>query len=275
MLKHRTSIFALFLAALSVLAPRIAQAQFVPDSLKDIGVDEQLDAELPLNLTFTNEMGRTVKLRDLIIPGKPAILQLSYFGCPMLCDLVSKGMLASMQDLDLEMGKDFSVINLSFDKRETRNDAFLKKKGYTDHYTRPGAGSGWHFLVGDEPTVHAVTSAVGFKYKWLTDQQQFSHPAVLIVITPQGHVSRYLYGVQFPKDTLRLSLVEAADGKIGSTIDKVLLVCMNYDAKSGTYKLAMGVMRLGGAFTALVLGSWILWMIRKERRLSREMNSAA
>jgi protein SCO1/2 len=275
MSRHRTSIFALFLAAVSLLGVSAARAQFIPDALKDIGVDEKLDAQLPMDATFTNEMGQKVKLRDLIIPGKPAILQLSYFGCPMLCDLVSKGMLATMQDLDLEMGKDFSVINISFDKRETRNDAFLKKKGFTDHYSRPGAASAWHFLVGDEPTVHAVTSTVGFKYKWLTDQQQFSHPAVLMVITPEGHVSRYLYGVQFPKDTLRLSLVEAASGKVGSTLDKALLVCLDFDAKSGTYKLAMGVMRLGGAFTTLVLGGWIIWMFRKERRLSREMNSAA
>jgi protein SCO1/2 len=268
-------IFAVFFAAAALFAPLAAPAQFIPEGLKDVGVDEKPNAQLPMNAVFTDETGRQVKLSDLLIPGKPAILQLSYFGCPMLCDLVSKGMLASMEDLDLEMGKDFSVINLSFDKRETAADAAKKKNGYASQFSRPGAAEGWHFLVGSEQSVHLVTDAVGFRYKWLTDQQQFSHPAVLMVVTPEGRVSRYLYGVQFPNRTLRLSLVEAADGKIGTTVDKVLMICMNYDAKSGTYKLAMGVMRLGGAFTALTLGGWIYWMIRRERRKSREMSAAA
>lgn len=272
---QRLLILALTLIAALAMTAASAPAQPVPEGLQDVGVDEHPDAQLPLNAVFTDEMGQQVRLGDLIIPGKPAILQLSYFGCPMLCDLVSKGMLASVEDLDLEMGTDYSVINISFDLRETRNDAFLKKKGYMSQLNRPGAAAGWHFLVGDKQSIAKVTDAVGFRYKWMTDQQQFSHPAVLMIITPQGHISRYLYGVSFPNRTLRLSLVEAAQGKIGTTVDKILMVCMHYDPSSGTYKLAMGTMRLGGGLTAVMLGSWIFWLVRRGHHKTREMKSAA
>jgi protein SCO1/2 len=260
----RRTLFQLLLILLTATALR---ADPVPAAMQNIGVDEKPDGQLPLDLKFTNELGQTVTLRDCMLPGKPMILQLSYFGCPMLCDLVSKGMLKSMEELDLNIGSDFTVVNLSFDQRETKTDAALKKKGYLDHYDRKGAGTGWRFLVGDPESVKAVTDAVGFKYKWDDATKQFAHPAVLMVITPQGHVSRYLYGVEFPERTLRLSLVEASQGKIGTTVDQLIMLCYHYDPQAGKYTLAAtGLMRMGGVMTVLVLAGVVLRWIIKERR---------
>lgn len=242
----------------------------IPDAMKDVGIDEKLDASLPLDAVFTDDSGRRVTLRDSLMPGKPAILQLGYFGCPMLCDLVSQGMLDSLQDLPLSIGSDFNVLFVSIDPRETRNDAYLKKKGYVKRYGRDGSAGGWHFLVGDKDSVKALRDAVGFKYKWIEDSQQFSHAAALIVLTPDGRVSRYLYGVKFAPQTMRLSLVEAAQGKIGSTVDRVLLLCFHYSPGEGKYTFAaIGLMRLGGLLTLLVVGWILLRQFRKERRAAR------
>lgn len=263
---------------LAALLPdwQIARADApVPAAMMEAGVDEHANGQLPMDLTFTDEMGKTVTLKDCIIPGKPMILQLSYFGCPMLCDLVSKGMAKSMEELDLDIGKDFTVVNLSFDSRETRNDAFLKKKGYLNGYTRQGAAGGWKFLIGDEKNVKAVTDAVGFRYKWEERTKQFAHAAVLMVITPDGKISRYLYGVEFPKQTLRLSLVEASQNKIGSTVDQLIMLCFHYDGTQGKYAFAaMGLMRLGGLMTMLVLGTVLIRLFMKERRAQQRDTTA-
>jgi protein SCO1/2 len=256
----------------SGMAPReAAPPPPVPAGMQDVGVDEKLDAQLPLDLVFTNEAGKQVTLRDCLIPGKPAILQLEYFGCPMLCDLVSQGMLKSMQELDLNIGDDFSVIHISFDPRETFSDGYKKKKTYINRYERSGAAGGWHFLVGKKDSIVAMTAAVGFKYKWIAQEEQFSHPAVLMVLSPQGRVSRYLYGVEFPKQTLRLSLVEASEGKVGNTIDKVMMLCFRYDAAQGKYTFtAVVLMRLAGVLTVVVLASAIVHQLVKERRARRD-----
>ncbi len=241
-----------------------------PAALRDVGIDEKPGAQLPLDTVFTNEQGQKVTLRDCLANGKPALLQLGYFGCPMLCDLVSQGMLDSMQELDLKIGSDFNVINLSFDPRETKIDAYQKKKGYVQKYARDGAAEGWHFLVGEKESVKAVTDAVGFKYKWVEESQQFSHAAALMVITSDGRLSRYLYGVKFPERTLRLSLVEASQGKIGTTVDRILLLCFHYDSAEGKYTFAaMSLMRLGGVLTLVVMGSLLIRSFRKERRVQR------
>jgi protein SCO1/2 len=269
----RRTLLQLLLILLTATALR---ADPVPAAMQGIGVDEKPDGQLPLDVKFTNELGQTVTLRDCMLPGKPMILQLSYFGCPMLCDLVSKGMLKSMEELDLNIGSDFTVVNLSFDQRETKTDAALKKKGYLDHYDRKGAGSGWRFLVGDPESVKAVTDAVGFKYKWDDATKQFAHPAVLMVITPEGRISRYLYGVDFPQRTMRLSLVEASQGKIGTTVDQLIMLCYHYDPQTGKYSMAaMDMMRVGGAMTVLVLAGVVFGWLMKERRAQRSAKTAA
>lgn len=260
------TVWTIFFVMIGAIMVR-ADDQSIPPDVVDVTIDERPDAHLPLDMKFMNEMGQEVKLRECIKPGKPAVLQLGYFGCPMLCDTVSKGLLTSMKQLDLNVGSDFSVIYVSFDPKETYIDANQKKLGYVKQYERPGAGDGWHFLVGSSASIQAITEAVGFKYKWIESSRQFAHPAVLMVITPDGRVSRYLYGVEFPKRTLELSLVEASEGKIGTTVDRVLMLCYRYDAKTGQYTFfATNLMRGTGVLTVLLLGSWIGWMLLKERR---------
>ncbi|WP_428938465.1 SCO family protein [Fontivita pretiosa] len=256
-------------------APRVeVPRQPLPEGMKDVGIEERLDAQLPMDVYFTNEMGKRVTLRDCLKPGKPAVLQLGYFGCPMLCDLVSQGMLESMRELDLSIGSDFTVINISFDQRETTTDAYRKKQAFARQYDRPGAGDGWHFLTGARSAISAVTAAVGFKYKWLEDSQQFSHPAAIIILTPEGRVSRYLYGVKFPEQTLRLSLVEASQGRIGTAMDQVLMLCFQYDATAGKYTLAaVGLMRLGGALTVIILATVLIRLFVKEHRARRDLQA--
>jgi protein SCO1 len=254
----------LLLLALGAVA---SAQQPVPATMEDIGVDERLNAELPLDTAFTDELGNRVTLRDCLMSGKPAVLQIGYFGCPMLCDLISQGMLRSMKDLDLQIGQDFSVIYISFDPRETQTDAYKKKKSYVEQYGRSGAAKGWHFLVGDKEPIKTITQAVGFKYKWVESSQQFSHPAVLTLLSPEGRVSRYLYGVEFPQRTVRLSLVEASQGKIGTTVDRVMMICFRYDASTGKYAFAaLGMMRLGGGITVLVVAIVLMRLFLKERR---------
>lgn len=264
---------------LAVLLPgwQIARADApVPDAMMQAGIDEHPSAQLPMDLVFTDEMGKAVTLKDCMLPGKPMILQLGYFGCPMLCELVSKGMAKSMEELDLDIGTDFTVVNLSFDPRETRNEAYLKKQGYLRGYTRSGAGGGWKFLIGEEKNVKAITEAVGFRYKWDEKSKQFAHAAALMIITPDGKVSRYLYGVEFPKQTLRLSLVEASQNKIGSTVDQLILLCFHYDGTTGKYAMAaIGLMRLGGLMTMLVLGTVLIRLFMKERRAQQRDTTAA
>ena len=188
----------------------------------------------------------------------------------MLCDVISQGMLRSLQDIDLNVGKDFTVIYISFDQSETKNDAYLKKRTYVQRYDREGSAAGWHFLVGDKDSVNAIADAVGFRYKWIEPSQQFSHPAVLTLLTPDGRVSRYLYGVEFPQRTMRLSLVEASEGKIGTTVDQVLMICFHYDPSEGRYTLAaMVLVRTGGVLTVIVLGAVVTGLLLKERRARR------
>lgn len=261
-MQHRFGHFLLIL-----LLAGIARAEpIIPPAMKAAGIDEKLDAQVPLDATFTDETGKSVKLGDLLLPGKPAILQLSYFRCPQLCDMVSQGLSRSMQDLELKMGEDFTVINISFDPKDTPSDAYQKKKSFLAHYTRPG-GASWRFLVGTADSVRSVADAIGFKYQYDLGTDQFSHPAALMILSPQGRVMRYLYGVEYPQSTLRLSLVEAAEGKIGNTLDKVMMLCFRYSAVEGRYTLfAMGLMRAAGALTVVVVATVLLRLFIKERR---------
>jgi protein SCO1/2 len=277
----------LTLAGILTLAPGSARASFFNGQLEDrraaggsadgtpkeyqnVGIDEHRGAQLPLDATFTDENGKAVTLRDYFSDGKPVILQLGYFGCPMLCDQVSKGTLDSVKGIDLKIGSDFKILHISFDPKETWHDGNLKKQGFLKLYGQPGAAAGWHFLVGDPNNIRAVSEAVGFRYNWIDSAQQYSHAAAIMLLTADGHVSRYLYGVQFPEKTLRLSLVEASQNKIGSAMDQILLFCFHYDQHAGKYTLAaMNLMRLGGAVTVLVLICTLVPLYRRESRRSR------
>ena len=247
-----------------------------PRELQDIGIDEKSGQTLPLDLKFVDETGEVVELRKYFGNNRPVVLQLSYFGCPTLCSLVSNGLVDSLNELTLTMGKEFDVINVSFDPAETARLAKLKKQSFLDAYNRPAGGEAWHFLTGDPAEIKKLTDAVGFRYKWVESSKQFSHPAALILLTPDGKVSRYLYGVKYAPQTLRLSLVEASEGKIGSTIDRFILTCFHYDSYAGKYTpVAMGIMRAGGVVTVIVIAAVITWLIRRERNKAQTTLSPA
>ena len=245
-----------------------------PPELKDIGIDEKLGAQLPLDLHFTDETGKDVMLADYFHRDRPVVLQLSYFGCPMLCSLVSNGLVESLSDLTLTMGKDFEVINLSFDPSETPALAKLKKQSFLNAYNRPAGAEAWHFLTGSPDAIKKITDATGFRYKWVESTHQFSDPTALILLSPDGKITRYLYGIKYDPKTLRLSLVEASQGKVGSTIDRFILTCYHYDAYAGQYTpIAMNLMRGAGILTVIVLASVIALLLRKER--ARQLKAAA
>ena len=245
--------------------------EYAPPELQNIGIDEKSGSVLPLDLKFIDETGKTVALGDYFSKGRPVILQLGYFGCPMLCDLVSNGTVDSLNNLTLAMGRDFEAINLSFDPAETATLAKLKKQSYLAKYNRPAGAESWHFLTGDARSIEKLTDAVGFRYKWVESSRQFSHPAALILLTPDGKISRYLYGVKYEPRTLRLSLVEASEGKIGTTADRILLTCFHYDAYAGKYtsRVAMNLMRLAGIVTVFALSSVIGIALWREKRAAR------
>src|SRR5688500_90376 len=236
-----------------------------PKELQNIGIDEKSGQTLPLDLKFVDETGETVELRKYFNNNRPVVLQLSYFGCPSLCSLVSNGLVESLNDLTLTMGKEFDVINLSFDPAETARLAKLKRQSFLDAYTRPAGAEAWHFLTGNPAEIKQLTDAVGFRYKWVESSRQFSHPAALILLTPDGKISRYLYGVKYEPRTLRLSLVEASEGKIGSTVDRFILTCFHYDSYAGKYTpVAMTIMRAGGVVTVIAITAIIVFLIRRE-----------
>lgn len=236
-----------------------------PDALKGITVDEHRGDSIPLDLTFEDDRGQAVDLRKYFNGKKPVVLQLGYYDCPMLCSLVSQGSIDSLKQLTLDAGKDYEYLFVSINPAEKAGDASEKKQTFLAKYDRPGAESGVHFLVGNQGQIQHLAQAVGFNYKWVESAQQYSHPAVVVLLTPEGKISRYLYGVKFDPQTVRLSLVEASDGKVGSAMDQVLLTCFMYDGQQGKYALAaMGVMRIGGALTVLALVAVLIRAFRQE-----------
>lgn len=240
----------------------------LPPAVRDVGVDEHLNARLPLNEQFVDDQGRNVTLGQFFNGKRPVVLQLGYFGCPKLCGLVSHGLVDATKVLGLKAGSDYDMIFLSVHPAETptlarqAHDAFVHDCGKTNE------AGGFHFLVGEQLSTKAVADVAGFRFKRQPGTELIAHPAVIFICTPDGRVSRYLYGIDFPTKTLRLSLVEASDGKIGTTVDRILTFCYDYDAKSQSYKIAIGVMRAGGILTMLLLGTGITWLIRRESRAS-------
>jgi protein SCO1/2 len=249
----------------SALAATQPAARQGTDILDNVGIDQKLDAQVPLDLEFRNETGQTVKLKDYF-GDKPVILTLVYYECPMLCTQVLNGLLSTMRSLSFDAGKQYTVLTVSFDPRETSQLAAEKKKGYLSQYNRPGAAEGWHFLTGDKEPIKKLAAAVGFRYAWDEQNKQFAHAAGIMVLTPQGKVSRYFYGLEYAPRDLRLGLVEASQGKIGSLADQVLLYCYHYDAATGKYGLLVArVLQLAGGITVLGLATLVGIMLRAER----------
>lgn len=233
---------------------------------KGLEIEQRLDAQLPLDLVFRDESGKQVKLGDYFQKGRPVVITLVYFSCPMLCNLVLDGLTTSIANIKMEPGKDYELLTISFDHRDTPALAAEKKEIYSRRYGRKGADEGWHFLTTDEPTVRKITAALGFRYAWDPKAQQFAHGTMTAVITPEGHVSRYLFGIENPSRDLRLGIVEASDGKIGSPTDQLLLLCYHYDPATGTYsKHAMNFVRAGGVATVVALAGFIFFLSRRPR----------
>ncbi len=237
--------------------------------LREVGIDQKLDAQIPLDLVFRDEQGRAISLREYF-GEKPVILALVYYECPMLCTLILNGVLRSLRALPLTVGKEFTVLTVSFDPREGPELAAAKKRAYVRSYGRPEAEGGWHFLTGEETAIRRLTEAVGFRYAFDPETGQFAHASGIMVLTPQGRIARYFYGIEYAPRDLRFGLIEAAQGRIGSPVDQILLYCYHYDPKTGKYSLlVMNVLRLAGAATVLALGGFILVMLHRDRRKKR------
>jgi protein SCO1/2 len=234
-----------------------------PPRLENVGIEQHLDAQVPPDLTFRDETGKTVKLADYF-GRKPLILNLVYYNCTMLCGEALAGLASAMRLVKFDVGNEFDVVTVSFDPRETPEMAAAKKKDYVGRYGRPNAAAGWHFLTGQPESINALTKAVGFQYQYDAKTNQYAHATAIMVLTPQGHISRYFYGVDFPPKDLRMGLVEASQGRIGNAVDAVLLYCYHYDPESGKYgAMVANILRLAAAATILFMGTFlfILWRL--------------
>jgi protein SCO1/2 len=232
-----------------------------PPRLENVGIEQHLDAQVPPDLTFRDETGKTVKLGDYF-GRKPLILNLVYYNCTMLCGEALAGLASAMRLIKFDVGNEFDVVTVSFDPRETPGMAAAKKKDYVGRYGRANAAEGWHFLTGQPESINALTKAVGFQYQYDAKSSQYAHATAIMVLTPQGRISRYFYGVDFPPKDLRMGLVEASQGKIGNAVDAVLLYCYHYDPETGKYgAMVANILRLAAAATILIMGSllFILW----------------
>jgi protein SCO1/2 len=273
-----SSVFALFVFASPSLAqmtggpaagykrePGMA-ASAVPAPLREVGFDQNLDQQIPLDTVFRDEAGRAVKLGDYF-GIRPVVMVFAYYDCPMLCTMVINGLASALDVLSLVPGRDFEIVTVSFDPRDTPATATAKKAGYIARYKQPGASAAWHFLTGEQSSIERLTKAAGFRYVWDKDTQQFAHPTGIIVLTPDGRLARYLFGIEYGPRDLRYGIVEASNGKIGSAVDSLLLYCYHYDPMTGRYGVAiMRVIRVAGAGTVLALGAFILVMVRNEKR---------
>jgi len=240
-------------------------ASQVPQALREIGFDQNLDQPVPLDTVFRDEAGATVRLGDYF-GTRPVVLVFAYYDCPMLCTLVINGLASALDLLSLEPGKDFEIVTVSFNPRDTPAMAAAKKAGYIQRYKRAGAARGWHFLTGDQPSIDRLTKAAGFRYAWDAGTKQFAHPSGVVVLTPEGRLARYLFGIEYGPRDLRFALVEASAGHVGSPVDTLLLYCYHYDPMNGRYGLViMQVTRLAGAATVLAIGSFIVVMLRREK----------
>jgi protein SCO1/2 len=265
------------LLALTGIAGASASAQQTntPGILNKAGITQNLNAQIPPDLLFRDETGKSVRIGDFFGP-KPIVLSLVYFDCPALCTEVLNGELRTMKAISLDLGKDFDALTVSFDPKDTSALAKAKRDVYVGQYGRPGATDHWHFLTGDQQSIDALTNAVGFHYAYDSSIRQYAHAAAILVLTPDGRIDRYFYGVVYPARDVRLGLVEASEGKIGTLTDHALLYCYQYDPMTGKYGVVvMNLVRAAGGITVLILGLFIAMMFLRERRRSVSVSPAA
>ena len=240
------------------------------DILKKVGIEQHLNQQLPLDLKFRDESGREVRLADYF--GKrPVVLSMVYYECPMLCGEVLNGEASVFSALKFDIGKEYEVVTVSFDPTETPDLARAKKRNFVERYGRPGGDEGWHFLTGDKASIESLTKAVGFNYAWDRDTKQFAHAAAIMVVTPEGKLAQYFYGVEYSPKDLRFGLVQASQNKIGNVVDQVLLYCYHYDPRTGKYGAVISrALSIGGGLTVVILGGFLIIMFRLEPQKTRD-----
>jgi protein SCO1/2 len=242
----------------------------LPAALQGVTIEQNLNHQVPLDLIFRDEFGRALPLSTYFNGHKPVLLALVYYTCPMLCNLVLTGMESSLRAISLDPGRDFEVVAVSFDPHDTPEIAAAKRANYLQRYRRPNTANGWHFLTGDETSIKSLTSAVGFRYKLDPATGQYAHASAIMILTPEGRLSRYYYGVEYAPRDVRLGLVEASQNKIGSPMDQILLFCYHYDPATGKYgAIAMNMVRFGGATFVLICGTFLVFAWRRDWRKDR------
>jgi protein SCO1/2 len=265
-LLHATCVVALVIACWPLHAQSQQPAAMKPALLQNVGMIQKMNENVPLDLAFRDEAGNSVRLGDYF-GSKPVVLSLVYYNCPSMCTEVLNGELRALQGISLDLGKDYEAVTVSFDPKDRPAEAAVKKRTYTGLYGHRGSPSAWHFLTGEQRAIDALTEAVGFKYAYDASSAQFAHATAIVILTPDGRISRYFYGVQYPSRDVRLGLVEASQGRIGSATDAALLFCYHYDAVTGKYGLViMNVIRAAGVLTLALLGIFFWFMSRHEKK---------
>ena len=261
----RTTLAALLIAQ-AVAADSTVPSSSMPEPLKAVGYDQRLGEQVPLDLQFRDEAGRPVKLGDFF-GRRPVIMVFAYYECPMLCDLVLQGLTGSLKALSFDAGKEFDIVVVSIDPKETPKLAAETEAQTLAHYGRAGTAAGWHFLTGSQQPILKLTEAAGFRYVYDKERDEFAHAAGAIVLTPGGRISRYLYGIEYAPRDVRLALIESAEGKIGNLADQILLYCFHYDPVFGKYSaMTMNILRLAAVATVLGLGLLIVLLKRRDHR---------
>lgn len=268
---HRRPGFHMPVAVVLLLwmSPALAQmdptAERLPPQLSDVGIEQKLSQQVPLQLPFRDERGQTVKLSQFFDTGKPVILSLVYFNCQMMCSQVLNSLATTLRRLKFDAGQEFQVLTVSFDAQEQPEIAAAAKSKYLAVYNRPGAERGWHFLTGDQPAIDALSNAVGFHFRWDARTRQFAHATGIMLLTPEGRVSRYYYGARYFASDLRLGLVEASENHIGNMADQIVLYCYHYDPRTGRYgMIVFRVLQISGGLTVILLGSLLVFFIRTD-----------
>lgn len=242
----------------------------LPPALQNVGFSPQLNSQIPLDIPFADESGREIRLRDYF-GRKPVLLALVYYSCPMLCDQVQQGVAGSLKMLSLRPSRDYEVVFVSFDAREKPALAAKKKEAILTHYGHPETASGWHFLTGSQESIAALTKAANFRYAFDPQTNVFAHASGILLLTPEGRISRYFYGVEYPARDVRLGLVDASAGKIGTPVDHLLLYCFHYNPGTARYSATvLRIVRLGGLLTVLTIIGAILIFRRRDLKAARQ-----
>ena len=250
--------------------PNVDTTTGLPPALKEVGIEQRLGEQLPLDTDVKDENGKVVKLGEYFKSGRPVIVAFVYYECPMLCNQVLNGLTGSLKGMSFDAGKEFDVVAISFDAREFDKTGLAanKKASYMERYGRPGTQQGWHFLTATQPSLDAMTQAAGFRYRWDEKSNQFAHAAAIIVTTPEGKLAKYFYGIDYSPKDVKFALMESSEDKVGNAAEKLLLYCYHYDPSTGKYGLAiLRVLRLGGILTLIGLGAmgFVFWRRNKKK----------